>query len=296
MKMHIASSLALGSIAAALVAASAFAAPPDRGVVVMVEVRGGARPDHGNAIPVTFEKPANARAGWCAGDAKSMPLTFAFSSPVVLGTILVGSRGAAVRVEGDGKPLIMFQPVQPGHDLFGDLLSQPRHKLKGMSAKTLAFRLDVPPANASEACIGWIVLTAGVDDKRALLVPMIEGPGKESFAAALDDSLKVIWDCDEAVAGRLVEFPLEIDLSLRERGKVVNPRTAAAYKEACDREKKHGFAELQATPAEGGIVHVKAGARGELGPSIVGWKYDLAWTKNGWKLRKLEYTGEDLSD
>jgi len=33
-----------------------------------------------------------------------------------------------------------------------------------------------------------------------------------------------------------------------------------------------------------------------LGPGIVGWKYDLAWTKSGWKLRKLKYTGDDLGD
>src|SRR5713101_7736950 len=126
MKVRILFSLAFGSIAANLVAAPAFAAgyysSDSSGVPVVVEVRGGARPDQ--MEPDMFGKPADALAGWCAGHA-TLPLTFAFSRPVALDRMLVKSRGAAIRVEGDGELLIKFQP---GRDRDEDL--------KGVPAKT----------------------------------------------------------------------------------------------------------------------------------------------------------------
>src|SRR6266581_646986 len=170
MKKHILLGLIYGLIAAALaVAAAAHAA--SQFAAVVVGVHGGAPPDRDNGRPNWFLKPADTRAGWCAGDAESMPLTFTFSPPVALDTFGVRvnseSPGVAVKVEGDGKPLTRFGPERNSD---GSLKGV---SVKGVSVKTIALRLEVPPANAPDACIESIFLTAGVGDKQALL--MIEG-------------------------------------------------------------------------------------------------------------------------
>ena len=95
MKKHILLGLIYGLIAATLaVAAAAHAA--SQFAAVVVGVHGGAPPDRDNGRPNWFLKPADTRAGWCAGDAESMPLTFTFSPPVALDTFGVHAVGGTM--------------------------------------------------------------------------------------------------------------------------------------------------------------------------------------------------------